>query len=597
MATYVDQAYYGWPHEELPRQDESQEVSASQMLDHGSISFGRFAYESLSWEKRSVFTYNKCQEELEKFKSPGLVAKKKAYFEEYYKKIRAMKALQESQQTEITLDYNGDGSISSQAGEEDETPMQLEHLGDRTTEDVVVQPEDVPVAASVEKETDCNEALEVQIEQPGLEIVLPDSDSLRNDSFRNNVEEHEQVDKTSRPDEMQHLDMDISVDESPTKSIEEPKQHDLSDLDDKKISRENSISVTNISTGVESEEKPLCLTDSKEGDKEAKPARKIVPRKGLPSVRKNKDIVSDLKVKEPLWRPKSASKLEDKHKRTSQKQSQGHEHLIEKTTGKYGNGVSSGKATADKGSRSNKPTIAASHRPLREVHSNVTTLRPFSLATDKRAAVPSGNCEGASKLISKSSNQRTYSVVNRTDATNVQGPSKRTAIGSNTKSKGFENKWVHEKRKKPVTLENQSTLRKPRDVSLTGPVKARSLNFPPRNQPNSSSGTGIRFKDGVKKERNGEGRHEAKVTQSHRADAKVFTAQAAKTKTDTRASPAAKTKTDARPFTPPTSKLRTETKKMVPSSMSSAPLGGRRPPFGERSLDGKKPRQEKPRWR
>ncbi|ONK60224.1 uncharacterized protein A4U43_C08F15720 [Asparagus officinalis] len=41
MTAYVDQAYYGWSREELPRQEDSREASASQMLDHGSISFGR----------------------------------------------------------------------------------------------------------------------------------------------------------------------------------------------------------------------------------------------------------------------------------------------------------------------------------------------------------------------------------------------------------------------------------------------------------------------------------------------------------------------------------------------------------------------------
>ncbi|XP_020575805.1 protein WVD2-like 7 [Phalaenopsis equestris] len=118
MASDVQQNYYEWKHE----QKGSQEPSISQMMDHGSISFGRFAFEPLSWEKRSVFTYNERQEELEKVKSPGLVAKKKAYFEEYYKKIRALKALQ-NQQTELSLEYGADGSISSQTGDEDEPPL------------------------------------------------------------------------------------------------------------------------------------------------------------------------------------------------------------------------------------------------------------------------------------------------------------------------------------------------------------------------------------------------------------------------------------------------------------------------------------------
>ncbi|KAF4395319.1 hypothetical protein F8388_001706 [Cannabis sativa] len=71
-------------------------VSVSEILlrDSGSISFGRFTADSLAWEKWSAFSHDRCKEELEKFKVLGFVAQKKAYFEEYYKRIRAMKASQ-----------------------------------------------------------------------------------------------------------------------------------------------------------------------------------------------------------------------------------------------------------------------------------------------------------------------------------------------------------------------------------------------------------------------------------------------------------------------------------------------------------------------
>ena len=77
-------------------------------MDHGSISFGRFAAESLEWEKWSVFSHNRCQEELEKFKAPGFVAQKKAYFEEYYKRIREIKASQAEKQEATGSDLNQD---------------------------------------------------------------------------------------------------------------------------------------------------------------------------------------------------------------------------------------------------------------------------------------------------------------------------------------------------------------------------------------------------------------------------------------------------------------------------------------------------------
>ncbi|KAJ6762167.1 TPX2 (TARGETING PROTEIN FOR XKLP2) PROTEIN FAMILY-RELATED [Salix koriyanagi] len=99
-------------------------------MDCDSISFGRYASDTLAWEKYSAFSHNRCQEELEKFKAPGLVAQKKAYFEEYYKKIRAMKGLKAEQETTQT-DPNQNGqeipaqehnSVGSEASKEEIKP-------------------------------------------------------------------------------------------------------------------------------------------------------------------------------------------------------------------------------------------------------------------------------------------------------------------------------------------------------------------------------------------------------------------------------------------------------------------------------------------
>ncbi|CAH8388659.1 unnamed protein product [Eruca vesicaria subsp. sativa] len=50
-----------------------------------SVSFGRFASESLQWEKWSAFTQNRYLEEVERFTKPGSVAEKKAFFEAHFK--------------------------------------------------------------------------------------------------------------------------------------------------------------------------------------------------------------------------------------------------------------------------------------------------------------------------------------------------------------------------------------------------------------------------------------------------------------------------------------------------------------------------------
>lgn len=129
MATEVNQNCFAWPHEESSGQDSSQ--GTTQVFDHGSISFGRFDLESLAWEKWSVFTNDRRTEEFVKFN--GLVAKKKAYFEEYFKRIRELKALeQQNQQTELNLEYSGDGSDSSQTGEDEPVAKHASPAGSGT---------------------------------------------------------------------------------------------------------------------------------------------------------------------------------------------------------------------------------------------------------------------------------------------------------------------------------------------------------------------------------------------------------------------------------------------------------------------------------
>eukprot|EP00258_Populus_trichocarpa_P031232 XP_024447251.1 protein WVD2-like 7 isoform X1 [Populus trichocarpa] len=96
------------------REESQQDASVSQIMDCGSITFGRYTADTLAWEKYSVFSHNRCQEELEKFKAPGLVAQKKAYFEEYYKKIRAMKGMQAEQETTQTDPTQNGQEITAQ---------------------------------------------------------------------------------------------------------------------------------------------------------------------------------------------------------------------------------------------------------------------------------------------------------------------------------------------------------------------------------------------------------------------------------------------------------------------------------------------------
>jgi hypothetical protein len=100
-----------------------QDPSVQQMVqDHGSVSFGRFAAEPLSWERRSVFGHNSRQEELSKLTAPGLVAQKKAFFEEYYKKARQQKAQGAMHQTQATLEEANDENTLARSSQEEQLP-------------------------------------------------------------------------------------------------------------------------------------------------------------------------------------------------------------------------------------------------------------------------------------------------------------------------------------------------------------------------------------------------------------------------------------------------------------------------------------------
>ncbi|XP_071695413.1 protein WVD2-like 7 [Rutidosis leptorrhynchoides] len=83
------------------------------LLHSGSISFGRFESESLSWERRSIFSHNRYLEEVEKYSKPGSVTEKKAYFEAEFRR----KALLRQQSSECQ--DGGEGPTSSNGDHHD----------------------------------------------------------------------------------------------------------------------------------------------------------------------------------------------------------------------------------------------------------------------------------------------------------------------------------------------------------------------------------------------------------------------------------------------------------------------------------------------
>ncbi|KAL0701420.1 hypothetical protein Bca4012_057542 [Brassica carinata] len=92
-------------------------------IHSGSISFGRFEEEGLSWEKRSSFSHNRYLEEVDKCSKPGSVTEMKAHFEAHFKKrgMRVPSSIEsqtwgvrqtDDDATESFEDYRSDGSFS-----------------------------------------------------------------------------------------------------------------------------------------------------------------------------------------------------------------------------------------------------------------------------------------------------------------------------------------------------------------------------------------------------------------------------------------------------------------------------------------------------
>lgn len=92
-------------------------IGQADLLHSGSISFGRFESESLSWERRSIFSHNRYLEEVEKYSKPGSVTEKKAYFEAEFKRKALLK--QQSSECQDGAEFPTVGNNDQHDFEED----------------------------------------------------------------------------------------------------------------------------------------------------------------------------------------------------------------------------------------------------------------------------------------------------------------------------------------------------------------------------------------------------------------------------------------------------------------------------------------------
>ncbi|KAM0940185.1 putative protein WVD2-like 7 [Dioscorea sansibarensis] len=570
MATDVDQAYYGWSHDELPDSDtvDSQEVSVSQMLDHGSISFGRFAVESLAWAKRSAFTYNERQEELEKVKNPGLVAQKKAYFEEYYKKLRALKAMRDNQQTELTLDYGGDGSISSQTGEDEETMGQSEHYGNvaANLHDVLAKE---TMIAPVEKEH-----LSSNASQTGH--LDPESTLPCHDLFARNLKAAGQVMHSSNNIQWQHMDTDSYVGESLCGGTEVIVQHDIIELEVEKKYQDSvsgirsngaaqgtAVSIAEPVKGVQNT--AASPTNYKQGDLEDASANNHAPKKNKSTVRASANGISSTTVKELTVSARNGLKLENRIRPDKDNTLQRQKHPIHKTTGKVERSIGSCTTTSSIVSKVNKSIVAVSHRTLTEVRCNGTIPRPFSLATERRAATFEKKLDER-RPVTKLPNRLTTSLNHAKGVINAQGSFNKAATSSGVRSKGQENKRGQEVKDKTLACGKQGF--NGRSTLVLGQQKARSVDLPARNIPNRSSGIEHKFSTAIGRNLRKEIKEHSRSSEPSGPGTKITSSQ--------NGNPRTGNKKDGQSLTRP------DKKKL---------------PIGNASVDVKKPKQPMPRWR
>ncbi|OMO54982.1 hypothetical protein COLO4_36280 [Corchorus olitorius] len=155
-----------------------------------SVSFGRFENDSLSWEKWSTFSPNKYLEEVGKCATPGSVAKKKAYFEEHYKKIAARKAelqaqaqaqdqekLVERNSLDLENQYHG-GDLIGKSNDQcsDEADKQETNLVTQVNETHFDEPNEEPEIA-MEGQNSSVEGVKKNIDSTGESEVRENIDS------------------------------------------------------------------------------------------------------------------------------------------------------------------------------------------------------------------------------------------------------------------------------------------------------------------------------------------------------------------------------------------------------------------------------------
>lgn len=648
MTTDVDQICYGWSCEELDDQDDSRDISVSQMLDHRSISFGRFALEPLSWEKRSVFTHNRYQEELEKLKAPGLVAQKKAYFEEYYKRIRAMKALQENKHSESASNCGDSSGISGHITE-DERVVPIKSDGDEmiSTRGPGVEKASTELTLDVDGET----AL-AKLDSPAtfskdnkygesppnskhwqildinyhhdVPITTSIADSGQHDfirvdnkleprgiisesiSRRIGVENQRIIGEKSYGDELEHIigsdrekasievSLGINVEtallqtDPPVKSYEDNKMGENSQNKQFQFLDQNSCDNEPITTSIEDRKQHEFISQDNQGISNkmerflpndyfySSSSPKVLEDKLNAEQKKVNQAVKEFKgnafSSEVMEHSSTAGDLVKSELKTKSVTVTLTHVLRDSSQKRNGNNVCivSHKQTVDR-ILSSKHATAASDVSNKEMHSKLTTPRPFDFATGKQAvASVSASARYDTKNILSSSSLPPKNIGSK-------GVSSRTGIPYSQKREKLENRRGHEPRGQPIVTNRQATHFK--GVGATNVIRtleARSVNLSTSCKGDSNVGT-----------------NSNRITRNHE-DGKRKLMEVANDETCLKE---VRTHGKSTIFHVLSGNQNPDNIKMAPSRTRDLSVNTKISHPGDNSLDSKKSRPEKPRWR
>lgn len=430
MATDTDLTYCRWSHDDTS--NDSLDTSFSQILDHGSVSFGKFAVESLSWEKWSVFSHNRCQEELEKFKSPGLVAQKKAYFEEYYKRIRMLKALQQEQEAMPALDSGGNSSVCSNNGEEHIT-SEFDNALSVTCHSSLSEENTIEV--KLEEEISISGGSEIQYLE--TETFVPHAGSLKsvNDQAIEEVQKHKSGCNSPCGESIIKKDEYLStvaeaLEPEPAMPATLPELESTAQRESNTAREDNQVS-NQVDLNVKKGEDCTSMPKVKGAASSIGDYPKI--KGAAASVRETQKLKHNSVQKVAVSASVGSNvKLDRKLKGDAVKSSQGIKHpFLYKRTGKADESVVSKRTTSNKTLGNKRSTSISSNRQVTEPKSNITVPHRFSLKMENRASGPSSIGDGLPRHSdSKVSNRLTRLPVHRKKITELQNASLDMSVSS-----------------------------------------------------------------------------------------------------------------------------------------------------------------------